>query len=121
MKKRILINVNGTLAAEILFDGASLTVQGKLPAELAGIRNGEVEWNHFQELRLARNGLIHSTSPFLGFELRSLERVLNLVREGVGGFLTRIRRLQGLEPLGFMERLATAPRVEYRTAKRRKK
>jgi len=90
-------------------------------ADLAAIKNGEVEWNHFQELRFARNGLIHSTSPFLGLEIRSLERVLNLVREGVGGFLTRIRRLQGLEPLGFMERLATAPRVEYRTAQRRKK
>jgi hypothetical protein len=90
-------------------------------AELAAIKNGEVEWNHFQELRVSRNGLIHGASPYLGLEIRSLARILNLVREGVGGFLMRIRRLQGLEPLGFMERLATAPLVDYRTAQRRKK
>jgi hypothetical protein len=90
-------------------------------ADLAAIKNGEVEWNHFQELRLARNGLIHGASPFLGLEIRSLERTLNLVREGVGEFLMRIRSVQGLEPLGFMERLATAPRVSYRTARRGKK
>jgi hypothetical protein len=90
-------------------------------ADLTAIKNGDVVWNHFQELRVARNGLIHGASPFLGLEIRSLERAFNLVREGVGGFLTRIRSLQMREPLGFMERLATAPQVEYRTAQRRKK
>lgn len=90
-------------------------------ADLAAIKNGKAEWNHFQELRVVRNGLIHGASPFLGLEIRSLERTLNLVREGVGEFLMQIRRLQGLEPLGFMERLATAPLVSYRTARRGKK
>ena len=113
--------VDDAMAASNLEERLDRWLQRYASAGLAAVKNGEVEWNHFQELRVARNGLIHGASPFLGLEVHSLERTLNLVRKGVGEFLIKIRRLQHLEPLGFMERLATAPLVSFRTARRSKK
>ena len=47
---------------------------------LSDIKDNTAPWGHFTELRRARNDLIHGADPFLGLEIRSLERGLNLVR-----------------------------------------
>ncbi len=70
-------------------------------------------WAHLQELRAERNRLVHALEPQLGVEIRSLERGLNLAREGVGGLMRTLRRMQGLGPTGFIERTESAPRVVF--------
>lgn len=71
-------------------------------------------WAHFDELRQMRNKLVHASSPQLGVEIRTLERGLNLVREGVGGFMRQLRSMQGLPATNFIERLESAPSVSFR-------
>lgn len=71
-------------------------------------------WGHLMELREERNSLVHALVPQLGSDIRAYERKLNLVREGVGGFMAKLRAMQRLGSLPFIERLQTAPRVTYR-------
>lgn len=70
-------------------------------------------WGHFQELRAARNRIVHSAEPYLGFEVRAFERGLNLVQSGVGEFLHFLRRKQNRPTLGIIERLESSPRVKF--------
>jgi hypothetical protein len=70
-------------------------------------------WGHFQELRGDRNHLVHALKPQLGVEIKALAHGFNLARAGVGGFLRTLRSMQGLGPTGFIERLESAPRVEF--------
>lgn len=70
-------------------------------------------WNHFQELREERNRSVHALEPQLGVEIRKLPHGLNLVREGVGGFMRKLRSTQGLGPTGFIEKLETAPQARF--------
>ncbi len=70
-------------------------------------------WAHFQELRDERNHLVHALKPQLGIGIKALSHGFNLVREGVGGFMRTLRSMQGLGPTGFVERLESAPRVEF--------
>ncbi len=84
-------------------------------ATLAMVKS-DVCWNHFQELRQARNSLAHSIEPFLGISIKGMVRELNAVRQGVGGLLLKLRELQARESLGFIERLVSAPEVKFVTA-----
>jgi hypothetical protein len=78
-------------------------------------------WGHFQELREERNKLVHATRPQLGVEIRALERGLNLVREGVGGFMRKLRAMQKLPTTPFIERLESAPLVTFRPKSKNRK
>lgn len=70
-------------------------------------------WNHFQELREERNRLVHALEPQLGVAIQKLPHRLNLVRDGVGGFMRKLRTMQGLGPTSFIEQLETAPQVGF--------
>jgi hypothetical protein len=74
------------------------------------------EWSQFCELRSERNRLVHALEPFMGHSINDMARTLNFVREGVGGLLILLRRLAEQEPLGFMQRLKSAPVVTARKA-----
>jgi hypothetical protein len=74
-------------------------------------------WDHFQQLRRERNRFIHAAEPHLGFEIRSLAHGFNLVREGVGGFLGKLRSMQRLPKPPFVERLESLPEVTFRPKK----
>lgn len=78
-------------------------------------------WRDFKELRVARNAVTHSADPFFGISVKVLHQNLNLVREGVGGLLRLLRKHQGLEMLGFIERLESAPVISFVSALRRSK
>tara|TARA_B100001750_G_C15510244_1_gene603142 strand:+ start:97 stop:1002 length:906 start_codon:yes stop_codon:yes gene_type:complete len=81
-------------------------------ASFSGVKQ-TVHWAHFQELRAKRNAIVHSAEPLQATEIEKMPHVLNLVREGVGGLLLQLRSMQGLGSLGFIDRLASAPRVSF--------
>lgn len=70
-------------------------------------------WDHHVQLRAERNRLLHAEESLLHYRIENLAWSLNLVREGVGGLLLELRRARGLSPLGFLERLRTAPLVTF--------
>jgi hypothetical protein len=70
-------------------------------------------WSDYEALRQARNSFLHGAHATIAFSLRELPLLLNRVRRGVGGFLAKLRELQDLPPLPFIQRLETAPRVEF--------
>jgi hypothetical protein len=80
----------------------------------ANILRGGHEWSQFSELRNERNRLVHAVEPFMGHRIPDMVRGLNFVRDGVGGLLIRLRHLAGMQALGFMLRLSTAPVVVER-------
>ena len=71
------------------------------------------EYDSFIKLKRLRNDLVHSSEPFLGYRLKDMAMQLNLCRKGVGGFLSKLHLLSGREPLSFMDKLITAPRITY--------
>ncbi len=83
--------------------------------------SGSKEWDHFQKLRTSRNALTHAVEPFFGTDLKTVARELNLCRAGIGGFLRRLRELEGQRPLFFTERLESAPLVELMPRGRQRK
>lgn len=76
--------------------------------------NGGVEWKDFKSLKKLRNEIIHINEPSLGYNIAEFAEHLNLVRNGVGGLLLKIREAQNKITLGFIERLRTAPKVNYK-------
>jgi hypothetical protein len=74
-------------------------------------------WDHFQQLRKERNRFIHALDPHLGCEIRTLVHGLNLVRNGVGGFMGKLREMQQLPRPPFVDRLESAPEVRFRPRK----
>lgn len=74
-------------------------------------------WSQFQELRHERNKLLHAAETQFGVQIDQLPRRLNWVREGVGAFMRQLRSMQGLPPTDFIERLETAPVVEFKARK----
>jgi hypothetical protein len=76
--------------------------------------NGGVEWKDFKSLKTLRNEIIHINEPSLGYNIAEFAEHLNLVRNGVGGLLLKIRENQNKTTLDFIERLRTAPRVNYK-------
>ena len=76
--------------------------------------NGGVEWKDFKSLKKLRNEIIHINEPSLGYNIAEFAEHLNLVRNGVGGLLLKIRENQNKPTLGFIERLRTAPKVKYK-------
>jgi hypothetical protein len=74
-------------------------------------------WSQLQELRHERNKLLHASETQFGVQIDQLPRRLNWVREGVGGFMRKLRAMQGLPPTEFIERIETAPPVEFRARK----
>lgn len=72
-----------------------------------------VQWNHFHELRTKRNEILHAVDPIGLYSIPRMQEFLNKVRTGVGGLMLLMRKAHNKPSLGFIERLRTAPRVEY--------
>ncbi|TWU30428.1 putative nucleotidyltransferase [Bythopirellula polymerisocia] len=72
------------------------------------------EWCHFQELRTKRNEVTHAVEPIGAYSLRDIHLYLNKVRTGVGGLLLLMRNAHEKPTLGFIERLRSAPLVDFR-------
>lgn len=89
------------------------------PDVMVGVRQTDA-WREFRELRVARNEVTHSADPFFGITLKHLHHNLNLVRRGVGGLLRLLRSHQGVDVLGFVERLESAPHVKFVSALRKR-
>lgn len=70
-------------------------------------------WNAFSELRTTRNELLHPSKTQIGLEMNDVARRLNLVRDGIGGFVNHLRHLQGCPPVSFAETLETAPMIKF--------
>ena len=70
-------------------------------------------WNHFQELRKKRNEILHAIDPISVYSLKEIQLYLNKVRTGIGEFLLILRRAHQKPTLGFIERLRTAPLVDF--------
>lgn len=91
-----------------------LWLQEFCKAPLSALRHDhQSKWSSYQALRKLRNELVHPSEVWVGFHLKQGATQLNLVREGVGGVINVMRRLQKLGPLAYAERLETAPRAEY--------
>ena len=75
--------------------------------------SSSVEWSHFMRLKDMRNELIHGTKPYFAFSIKDMAEYLNYVQKGIGGLMKLIRDLQKLPSLTFIERLRTAPKVEF--------
>lgn len=80
----------------------------------AGSFFGSKEWCHFQELRTRRNEVTHAVEPIGAYALRDIHICLNKVRTGVGGLLLLMRQAYEKSTLGFIERLRTAPIIDFR-------
>jgi hypothetical protein len=80
--------------------------------ELSAVNAG-AEWSQYQELVQKRNSLVHAADTMLAIGLKEVTRQLNLVRRGVGGLISQLRKLQGLSPVAFAERLETAPEAQF--------
>lgn len=70
-------------------------------------------WCHFQEIRARRNELLHAVDPFGVYAIKDVQVMLNKVRTGVGDVLLRMRCAHKKATLGFIERLRTAPLVDF--------
>lgn len=71
------------------------------------------EWCHFQEIRMRRNALLHATEPISVYAIKDLQVYLNKVRTGIGQMLLRLRTAHQKPALLFIERLRTAPLVDF--------
>ncbi len=71
------------------------------------------EWCHFQELRQVRNALLHATSPFSIYSVKEIGARLNYVRTGIGDLLFLLRSIHNKPSLMFIDRLRTAPEVQF--------
>ena len=74
------------------------------------LRDGP-EWSQFSELRSERNRIVHAVHPVVGYRVADMARYLNYVRVGIGGLLRKMRELEGLASLSFIERLRSAPEI----------
>lgn len=72
-----------------------------------------LDWCHFQELRKKRNEILHALNPVGMYSLKEMQLYLNKVRTGIGGLLWRMRKAHKKPTLGFIERLRTAPPVDF--------
>jgi hypothetical protein len=78
------------------------------------------EWCHFQKLRQERNALLHVVDPFSVYRIKEIATMLNDVRTGVGELLRLLRSFHfGKATLLFIERLRTAPKVEYHSIRQK--
>jgi len=71
------------------------------------------EWCHLQELRTRRNEILHAVDPISVYALKELQVYLNKVQTGVGELLLLLRKAHQKPTLGFIERLRTAPKVDF--------
>lgn len=71
------------------------------------------EWCHFQEIRKSRNEILHATEPIGVYSIQEIQLALNKVRTGIGGLLLHMRSAHEKPTLGFIERLRTAPLVDF--------
>jgi len=76
---------------------------------------GSTAWCHFQELREKRNELMHGVEPIVVYSVRDMHAYLNKVRTGVGELLLQMRTAHSKPTVGFIERLRTAPLVDFNT------
>lgn len=74
---------------------------------------GGVEWKHFKSIKDLRNEMVHINAPSMAYSIIDFPDHFNYAREGVGGLLGLIRKLQGKKTLGFIERIKTAPWVKF--------
>jgi hypothetical protein len=70
-------------------------------------------WCHFSEIRTRRNEILHAVDPFGAYAIREMQILLNRVRTGVGDLLLRMRHAHKKPTLGFIERLRTAPLIDF--------
>jgi hypothetical protein len=71
------------------------------------------EWCNFQEIRKRRNELLHAVEPISVYAIWDLQCYLNKLRKGVGEMLLRPREAHQKPTLLFIERLRTAPLVDF--------
>lgn len=72
-----------------------------------------IEWGHFQEIRSLRNQILHAAEPESIYSLKEIQGYLNRVRTGTGGLLLKMRTAHKKPTLGFIERLRSAPLVDF--------
>ncbi len=70
-------------------------------------------WCHFQEIRTKRNELLHAVDPILVYSVKDIQTYLNKVRAGIGELLLLLRKAHDKPSVAFIERLRTAPSVDY--------
>ncbi len=70
-------------------------------------------WCHLQELRTKRNEILHAVDPISVYSLREIQLYFNKVQTGLGELLLCLRKAHKKPTLGFIERLRTAPKVEF--------
>ena len=84
---------------------------GASDADITYFTAASKAWSDFARLVSARNHIIHANEMWYGDELREVAKDLNRVNAGVGNLLGRMRDVEGTPPLGFIERLRSAPKV----------
>ena len=70
-------------------------------------------WCHFQELREKRNMILHAVDPISTYSVKEMQVFLNKVQTGIGKLLLLLRKAHKKPALGFIERLRTAPKVQF--------
>lgn len=70
-------------------------------------------WCHLQEIRTKRNEILHAIDPISVYSIKELQVYLNKVQTGVGELLLLLRKAHQKPTLGFIERLRTAPKVDF--------
>jgi hypothetical protein len=73
-----------------------------------------VPWCQFQEIRRHRNEIIHAINPVYTYSLKEMWQFLNKVRTGIGELLLLLRHAHKKPTLLFIERLRSAPTVNFR-------
>jgi hypothetical protein len=71
------------------------------------------EWCHLQEIRVKRNALLHALEPIFMYSIKEVQVYLNKVRIRIGQSLLRLREAHRKPTLAFIEKLRTAPLVDF--------
>ncbi len=72
-----------------------------------------IAWDNFKSLKLLRNEVVHSLSPYMGISLKDVASNLNLSVNGVGTLLKKLQEGQDRISLGFIERVRTSPIIHF--------
>jgi hypothetical protein len=72
-----------------------------------------IEWQTFNEIRRARNAIIHVNQPEFNFSLRRVARSLNDCKVGIGAFLALLHSMEKTHPSPGVLALQFAPEVSF--------
>jgi len=79
----------------------------------SAIEETSPEWVAWNQLRLARNSIIHVNEPEFNFSLRLATASLNDSRVGVGGLLVHLHSLEGTHPSPGVLAVRWAPEAAF--------